>query len=89
MITWLAATRLEVVYVALPPLRVPVPSTVDPSVNVTVPVAVMGDTVAVNVTDWPYVEVLLLELDVNVVVVAIVTLNVVVMEVVLCVAVTM
>jgi hypothetical protein len=34
---------------------VPVPSAVLPSLNVTVPVAVAGVTVAVNVTDAPYV----------------------------------
>ena len=47
-----------VVKVATPPLSVPVPSVVEPSLNVTVPVGVPapGDvavTVAVNVTDWP------------------------------------
>ncbi len=45
-----------VLYVALPLLIVPVPSVVLPSVNVTVPVAVEGETVAVNVTDEPYVD---------------------------------
>src|ERR1035438_3223581 len=30
----------------------PVPSVATPSLNVTVPVAVEGETVAVNVTDW-------------------------------------
>lgn len=38
-------------YVALPLLSVPVPKVVLPSLNVTVPVAAEGDTVAVNVTD--------------------------------------
>jgi len=42
--------------VALPLLIVPVPSVVLPSVNVTVPVAVVGVTVAVNVTDEPYAD---------------------------------
>jgi hypothetical protein len=37
--------------VALPPLRVPVPRVVVPSRKVTVPVAELGDTVAVKVTD--------------------------------------
>jgi hypothetical protein len=37
----------------LPLLIVPVPSVVVPSLNVTVPVAVVGDKVAVNVTDVP------------------------------------
>jgi hypothetical protein len=43
--------------VATPPLKTPVPSTVAPSRNVTVPVAVpdpVGVTVAVKVTDCPY-----------------------------------
>ncbi len=42
--------------VALPLLSVPVPSVVLPSLNVTVPVAADGVTVAVNVTEVPYVE---------------------------------
>ena len=44
------------VNVAVPADSVPVPSVVEPSLNVTVPVAVLGDTVAVRVTDWPKVE---------------------------------
>jgi len=40
----------------VPPLIVPVPSVVLPSVNVTVPVAVPGVTVAVNVTGKPYAD---------------------------------
>jgi len=48
--------RVAVLYVALPLLSVPVPSVVLPSLNVTVPVAVDGVTVAVNVTDAPNVE---------------------------------
>jgi hypothetical protein len=47
----------EVLYVAVPLLIVPVPSVVGgvvlPSVNVTVPVATDGVTVAVNVTGEP------------------------------------
>ena len=43
-------------YVALPLLIVPDPSVVLPSVNVTVPVAVVGVTVPVNVTDEPYAD---------------------------------
>jgi len=48
------------VYVATPPLKVPVPRVVAPSLKVTVPVGVPepGDaaaTVAVKVTDWPNV----------------------------------
>jgi hypothetical protein len=49
-----ADTESDVVAnVATPLLIVPVPSAVDPSWNVTVPVAVEGDIVAVKVTDWP------------------------------------
>jgi hypothetical protein len=44
---------VEVLYVALPLLIVAVPSVVLPSLNVTVPVAVVGVTVAVNVTEAP------------------------------------
>ena len=45
----------------MPPASVPVPMLVAPSKNVTVSVLVpaagaTGDTVAVNVTDWPNVE---------------------------------
>jgi hypothetical protein len=47
---------VDVLYVAVPPLRVPVPSVVLPSLNVTVPVAAEGVTVAVNVTDTPYAD---------------------------------
>jgi hypothetical protein len=61
VIEWLATERLEVEKVATPPLSVPVPKVVAPSRNVTVPVAVEGDTVAVKVTDWPDVEGLRLE----------------------------
>ena len=48
----------EVVNVAIPPLSAPVPIGLPPSRNVTVPVGVpapgaTGETVAVNVTDWP------------------------------------
>ena len=39
------------VNVAVPDDSVPVPSVVEPSVNVSVPVAVLGDTVDVKVTD--------------------------------------
>jgi hypothetical protein len=45
-----------VLYVAVPLLRVPVPSVVLPSLKVTVPVAVDGVTVAVKVSDAPYVD---------------------------------
>lgn len=58
MIEWLATAKPDVVRVATPPpLSVPVPSVVAPSLNVTVPVGVdvpdPGVTVAVNVTLWP------------------------------------
>jgi hypothetical protein len=43
----------------VPELRVPVPSVVLPSLKVTVPVAALGVTVAVNVTEDPNVEGLL------------------------------
>jgi hypothetical protein len=42
--------------VAFPLLIAPVPSVVLPSLKVTVPVAAEGETVAVNVTDDPYVD---------------------------------
>ena len=50
--------KFLVVKVATPPLSLPVPSVVEPSVNVTVPVGVPkpGDvavTVAAKLTDWP------------------------------------
>ena len=43
----------DVENVAVPLDNVPVPSVVDPSLKVTVPVADEGDTVAVKVTDAP------------------------------------
>jgi hypothetical protein len=55
---WLPAVRLEVVYVAVPPAIFAVPSTALPSLKVTVPVAVDGVTLAVNVTDCPLPAVL-------------------------------
>jgi len=42
-----------VVSVALPPVTVPLPSRTAPSKNRTVPVAIDGDTAALNVTAWP------------------------------------
>ena len=42
--------------VARPLLRVPLPREVDPSLNVTMPVAAKGETVAVKVTDCPKVD---------------------------------
>lgn len=47
--------------VARPPLRPPVPIDVPLSLKVTVPVAALGLTVAVKVTELPYVEGLRLE----------------------------
>jgi hypothetical protein len=48
--------RLAGVRVAVPPDSTPVPSVVVPSLNVTVPVALLGETVAVKVTGWPNTE---------------------------------
>jgi hypothetical protein len=45
--------NVEVLYVAFPLLRVPVPRVVLPFLNVTVPVAVEIESVAVNVTELP------------------------------------
>src|SRR5947208_2239710 len=55
---WLATARPPAVKVATPPLRVPVPNVVAPSLKVTVPVGVpvpggVADTVAVKVTACP------------------------------------
>jgi len=47
------AVKVDIVNTATPALRVPVPREVEPSWNVTVPVAEDGLTVAVIVTDWP------------------------------------
>ena len=44
---------MEVLKVAVPLLTLPVPSVVLPSLNVTVPVAVVDEIVAVNVTEEP------------------------------------
>jgi len=55
---WLPSDRLEVENVALPLTRVPGPSVLEPSLNVTVPVAVptVDETVAVKVTADPKIE---------------------------------
>jgi hypothetical protein len=45
--------RVDIVRIAVPLDKVPVPRLVLPSLNVTVPVAADGKTVAVSVTDWP------------------------------------
>jgi len=58
---------VEMLNVAFPPLSAPVPSAVLPSVNVTVPVAVVGVTVAVKVTDEPYADGFADEISVTVV----------------------
>jgi hypothetical protein len=47
------AVRVALLRVAFPLLSAPVPNVVLPSLNVTVPVAAEGVTVAVNVTDEP------------------------------------
>jgi hypothetical protein len=61
--------RADVVYVAVPPESVPVPSVVAPSLNVIVPVAAVGITLAVKLTDAPNAKVLLRALDETVVIV--------------------
>ena len=40
----------------MPDDNVPVPNVVEPSLKVIVPVAALGVTVAVKVTDWPTVD---------------------------------
>src|SRR5579875_498112 len=56
-VTWYdPAAKEDVVSVALPPDKAAVPSARVPFSNVTVPVAVAGDTVALNVTGSPTVE---------------------------------
>jgi hypothetical protein len=47
------SASVEVLKVAIPLLRVPVPNVVLPSLKVTVPVAAEGETVAVKVTETP------------------------------------
>lgn len=64
---WVPGARLFVENVATPALRTPVPSVVVPSEKVTVPVAVDGETVAVNVMFVPCGAAV--ELEVSVVVV--------------------
>ena len=59
---WPPTDNADVLNVATPePFSVPVPSVVEPSMNVTVPVGVpepgaLAVTVDVNVTDWPKTE---------------------------------
>jgi len=56
------AVKELVVELAVPALSVPVPKRLPPFRNCTVPVAVLGETVAVNRTACPNVDGLLLEL---------------------------
>src|ERR1700680_3272206 len=49
----LYSDRLLAPHIALPLLKVPMPSVLFPAKNVTVLVAVEGTTLAVNVTIWP------------------------------------
>ena len=62
VIEWLPIVSVDVVNVAVPePSKVPDPSAVEPSMNVTVPVGIpepgmLAVTVAVNVTDCPNTE---------------------------------
>jgi hypothetical protein len=53
---WLPRASAVVENVATPLTSVPVPSVVSPSLNVTVPVAVLGATVALKVTGPPNTE---------------------------------
>src|SRR5215472_15674173 len=50
---WLPTARLETVSAAVPLVSATLPITTAPSWNLTVPVAVAGDTAAVNVTARP------------------------------------
>jgi len=47
------ADSVETVRVAVPLVRLALPSLVEPSMKSTLPVAVEGDTVAVSFTFWP------------------------------------
>jgi hypothetical protein len=60
-----------VVNVAIPALRLPLPNWLGPSKNVTLPVAVLGNTVAWNVRLWPAVDGLVPEVRLRVVVVVV------------------
>src|SRR3954470_20670259 len=53
---WPPTLRLLVLKVAAPLVRLAVPNEGAPSLKVTVPAAVLGDTVAVKVTDWLKVD---------------------------------
>ena len=56
-----------VLRVAVPPLRVPLPMAVPPSRKVTVPVDADGFTLALSVTAWPVLTLLLEVLSVTLV----------------------
>ena len=75
---WEPTERVLLANVATPLESVPVPSVVAPSMKVTVPVAVEGATVAVNVTEAPKVEGF--KEDVSVVLVVLLTICVTVFE---------
>jgi nitric oxide synthase oxygenase domain/subunit len=68
VIEWGPPASAAVLNVAMPADRLPVPRTVAPSLNVTVPVAVGALTVAMKITEAPKVDGL--RLDVTAVVVA-------------------
>ena len=53
---WVSTDKADVFNIATPPDNVPVPKTVVSSLKVTVPVAVVGVTVAVKVTRSPKVD---------------------------------
>src|SRR5580700_9431673 len=53
---WLPTDRLEVERAAVLPVRLTVPRLVAPSKKVTEPVGLPPVTVAVNMTDWPYMD---------------------------------
>jgi hypothetical protein len=53
---WAPTANADVLRVALPLLSEPVPIVVPPSLNVIVPVAAVGVTVAVNVTAMPDID---------------------------------
>ena len=71
VILWLPTDNVVVLKVATPEaFSVPVPRTVVPSLNETVPEGVPGEltvTVPVNVTDWPKIEEVALEVRTEVV----------------------
>jgi hypothetical protein len=64
VIVWLPEVRLEVEYAAVPPLKDAFPIRLLPSRNATVPVAVAGTTVALNVTACPGIDGFTLEVSV-------------------------